>query len=219
MIDDALQIIAPHHCYSCGKTGFLLCSSCKYDIIQAFQNDCVVCFQASKSGVCARHRLPYQKAWVVGRREGSLEGLINAYKFENAKTGAKVLAQLLDETLPSFAESTIVVPVTTIRKHIRERGYDHMVLVAKEFAQLRHLTYEPLLRRQTATHQRGESALQRERNAREAFAAVKTYSDVPYLILDDVMTTGATLKYAAKALKDAGAQTIFVAALARQPLD
>lgn len=218
MIDEALQIIAPHHCYSCGKTGFLLCNSCKYDIVLGFQNDCVVCFRASKNGVCARHKLPYQKAWVVGRREGSLQGLIDLYKFENARTGAKVLAGLLNETLPQFSDDTIVVPVTTIKAHIRQRGYDHMVLVAKDFARHRGLKMQKLLKRQTTTHQRGESAVQRELNAQDAFAAT-LLADVPYLILDDVMTTGATLKYAAKALKDAGARTIYVAALARQPLD
>jgi len=219
MIDSALQILAPHHCYSCGKTGFLLCSRCKYDIIEAFQNDCVVCFRPSCRGVCARHQLPYQKAWVVGRREGILEGLIDAYKFENVKTGAKVLAGLLHETLPQFPDDTVVVPIATISAHIRERGYDHMLLIAKEFARLRGLHCQPLLTRRTNTHQRGESALQREQNAKEAFMARGSVADIPYLILDDVMTTGATLKYAAHTLKQAGAQTVYVAALARQPLD
>ena len=78
----------------------------------------------------------------------------------------------------------------------------------------------PSLQRCTSTVQRGASRSERINQARLAFrGAENTNGDVPYLLVDDIVTTGATLYFAAKTLKSAGANTVWVATIARQPLD
>jgi ComF family protein len=156
----------------------------------------------------------------VARRADALEKLINAYKFENAIAAHRFLGDLLLARLPDLPANAVIVPVPTINNHVRQRGYDHMQLIAKYVARKRGVRSSFLLRRRTTTHQRDASRADRERQAAEAYAVHGSIDPaVPYLILDDVATTGATLRYAARVLREAGAETIWMAAVARQPLD
>ena len=136
------------------------------------------------------------------------------------KSSYKVTAALLDDVVPLLPPDTIVVPVPTIGSHIRQRGYDHALLMAKEFARQRELQMTTALERITTAKQRGANRKERFTQAEAAFRSrTITETNQAYLLIDDVVTTGATLQYAAKSLQEAGAQTIWVAALARQPLD
>lgn len=169
------------------------------------------------SGVCGNCSA-YNRAWCVGSRHDVLEGLIDAYKFERVYDAHRSLADLLNEVTPLLPQNTIIVPVPTVHRHIRQRGYDHTALIARRLATLKNCTYSPLIERKTQSVQRGASRSERIRQAKEAFVVAKAVSsDVPYLIIDDVVTTGSTLRYAAQALRDAGAKHVWVAAIARQP--
>lgn len=171
-------------------------------------------------GVCSQCPVPYSRAWMAGERSGALENLIDSYKFQRVYDAHKVLADLLLECLDELPPETIVVPVPTIAAHIRERGYDHTMLIAKEVAKQRGLRLKPLLYRLTSTKQRGANRKERIAQAKAAFGVRGAASgDVPYLLVDDVVTTGATMEYAARALQEAGASTIWAVAIARQPLD
>lgn len=220
MLDYLLSILAPHHCYSCQKAGGVLCQSCKYNIASEAAEGCVVCGKAAASGVCRGCRTTYSKAWCAGSRSGELEQLINDYKFERVKAAHVALADLLDAVLPLLPSNVVVVPVPTIPTHIRQRGYDHAALVARRLAKLRKLPYQPVVRRQANTKQRGASRKDRFQQAKVSFGCKGSLpANKVYLLIDDVITTGATMQYAAKALHDAGASDVWVAAIARQPLD
>ena len=221
MIDTLLSLIAPHHCCGCGKVGSLLCNNCKYNIISEPESTCLVCGRpCGVSGICNNCRVPYSKAWCVGKRQDTLQRLVGLYKFERVKAGYNVLATLLLETIPELPSDVIVVPVPTVASHVRERGYDHTLLIAKSFAKSRGLRLSQALARSTHTKQRQATAATRNAQAKAAFNVPKRLSlDVPYLLIDDIMTTGATLKYAAKVLKQAGASQVWVAIIARQTLD
>lgn len=223
MLDNILTIIAPHHCCSCQQTGSLLCISCIYNIAQEHASTCTNCGKPSVDGVCGEcgKKVAYQKGWCVGARDEALKELIDRYKFRNAKAAHKPLATLLHQTLPVLPNTTVVTYIPTIGRHIRTRGYDHARLVAKTFARQRKLSLKPILRRQTASVQRNApSAREREKQAAAAFrCSHRLDKGTPYLIIDDVMTTGATLRSAAKCLHQAGAEQIYIAAIARQPLD
>lgn len=220
MIDKMLEFVAPHLCSGCGKTGSLLCDHCKYDIISQPFLGCVVCYRINSDGVCPRHLMSYKKAWVVGIRSGTLQRLIGSFKFQNMKAAAENLAVLLDNRLPDLPPDTVVVPIPTAPAHIRERGYDHMLLIARYFSMLRNLPLVSLLgRANTATQHRANRAKRLEQ-AQSAFKVIGSIDPTAtYLILDDVVTTGATIKEASQLLSEAGARSIFVGVLARQPLD
>jgi ComF family protein len=221
MIDGLLSYLAPHLCSSCGEIGAILCNSCKYDIVQTDSLQCVACGGgASVSGICRQCQVPYVKAWCVGMHTESLRHLVKQYKFDYAKAAAKVLTELLLTRVSELPAATVIVPVPTVSAHIRARGYDHIGLIARRFAKKRRLRLQPVLERVGSDKQRGAGRAQRIAQAKKAFR-VRSALDpsVPYLLIDDVVTTGATIKYAALALQQAGAREIWVAAIARQPLD
>jgi len=161
--------------------------------------------------------VPYTRAWCVGERTEALQRLIDAYKFERAKACHGTLADLLVSRLPDLPPETVVVPIPTISAHIRQRGYDHTLLIARRLAKKMNLRLDPALSRKTATKQRGASRKERIAQAKEAFALTSPIlPNMPYLLIDDVVTTGSTLKYAAQLLKDAGAAEVWVGVIARQ---
>ena len=215
-----LGFVAPHHCYGCSKVGTVLCANCKYNITDDVFSGCTVCARPSMNGICSQCKTTYEKAWCIGDREGVLEQLINAYKFECVKRASVELGILLDATLPVLPPETIVVPVPTVRSHIRMRGYDHALLLAREFAKRRKLQVSPLVKRSNKSSQRGLNKKERMKEAKQAFYCDKTLdSSVPYLVVDDVVTTNATLRYAAGALHGAGADIVWATVAAKQPLD
>ena len=219
MINRLLQMVAPHYCYGCAKVGSLLCDECKYDITEDSLSGCIVCLSPSLSGVCLGCRTSYQRAWCVGERSDVLRDLINGYKFERAEAAYLSLASLLDLHLPQLPADTVLVPVPTIRRHIRQRGYDHVLLLARELGRLRGIPVQPIVTRRNNLVQLGKNRRDRKLQAAESFHAVGPLDQKTYVLIDDVITTGATLSAAAKSLKDVGAEYIWCAVIARQPLE
>ena len=125
---------------------------------------------------------------------------------------------LLDDTIPRLDPDVQVVPVPTIAEHIRTRGFDHTALLGRTFAHRRNLAYSPILRRVDHSRQQGSSRRERLVHAKSAFEC-RTRLSGAYLLIDDIFTTGATLHYAAATLRAAGADDVYVAVLARQPLE
>ena len=220
MLDRVLAVVAPHPCLGCDKLGTPLCTYCKYNITSRSFSRCIVCNQPSLVGVCIEHNKTYQNAWIVGSRRGVLQLLIGNLKFQNMKEAAGSLAQLLDARLPQFSNDTILVPIPTAPAHIRERGYDHALLIARYLAGLRQLPLERVLARRDTKTQHHANRADRITQARSAFRLDKPVDPAKrYVIIDDVYTTGATIDAASQFLKAAGARFIGVAILARQPLD
>jgi len=221
MIDKILSFIAPHHCCGCDKIGALLCDNCKYNIKCESKAACITCSQLiNQLQIDNTRKLPYERIWIVGERDGILQRLIGNYKFERTRSAYKELGDLLLEVLPELPTDTIIIPVPTVSGHVRERGYDHMLLIARYVAKAKGLELRRSICRLTNTKQRQSTARQRLEQAKKAFVIDgKVDINRPYLLLDDVITTGATIKYASQILRDAGVKHVWVAVIARQTLD
>jgi ComF family protein len=221
MFDSLISIIAPHLCYECGKIGSILCDNCKYNITMENFESCLICGSLTGLlGACNTCATPYKRAWCVGERSGSLQKIIDSYKFYNNYDAHHILGDLLRARMGILPGTCNIVPVPTVPSHIRQRGYDHAALLAKHIARRSGCTYAPVLKRKTTTVQRGKNKLERQKQAARAFTARASLdSSKIYLIVDDVVTTGATLLSCTRALQEAGATEIWVAAIARQPLD
>jgi len=222
MIEALMQKVAPHLCFGCGKMGTPLCDNCKNNITTEPFYGCILCGNVSPEGICAQHDVPICKAWVVSQRLTVLKRVIDAYKFENVKAAASVLTELMDASLPLLPANTVLVPIPTAASHIRQRGYDHLDVLARLLSQTRDIPNTHLLIRSSSKTQHRLNKAERQKEAGEAFHINKALSvdeNTPYLLLDDIVTTGSTITSAATVLANAGAKTIFVAALAYQPLD
>jgi ComF family protein len=220
MINKLMQIVAPHYCYGCAKVGTTLCLECKYDIVEDATGGCIVCQRPARLGICSECQDSYVRAWYVGERDGTLRKLVDAYKFERVADASGALASLLNDYLPLLPNDVIVVPVPTIARHIRQRGYDHTWLIAKHFAKRRRLAMATPLRRVNTSVQLGKNKRERFVQAEASYRCQGSLdADAIYLLVDDIVTTGATLRACATAMRSAGAREVWVAVLARQALD
>ena len=112
----------------------------------------------------------------------------------------------------------MVVPVPLGKERIRERGYNHVGLVALPLAAANHWRYAPraLVRSRETRSQVGLTRDERKENVAGAFQAdAALVSEEIVLLVDDVATTGATVTACTAALLDAGAKAVFMLTLAR----
>jgi ComF family protein len=199
MIDKILDVIFPHYCKGCGRVGSTLCERCFSNIVKNTTHS-------------ASHDF-----YAVGRREDVLKTLIDDYKFASERASADVLARLLDAVLPPLDPATVVVPIPTVPSHTRARGFAHAELIAKKLARRRRLDYASLLGRRTTTTQHGlKSGRARFKAASRAFYLKSRSVPANVLIVDDIKTTGATLKAARKILRAGGAENVKIAVVAYQ---
>ena len=223
MIERLLDAISPHRCSVCGETGVILCESCKYDIIHEAYSGCLLCHKpCGQRGICVscRRSLPVEQVWCVGDRQEGLKQILDEYKFNNRRAGARPLAELLDEVVPLLPPEIVVVPIPTLPATVRVRGFDHVGLIARKFAKRRELEMRQLLeRRSRATlHFLGKS--EREKLGPTLFAAKSGVTMPAHVVLiDDIVTTGTTLRAAVRLLQEAGVGRIDIAVIARQPFD
>lgn len=166
------------------------------------------------------HHAFFDFAWTLGRRSGVLQRLIGSFKFQYQRRGAVELAALVDSAAPPFPDGAVILPIPTATPHVRQRGYDHCLLLSRRIARLRHLPVQHLLARTHNAVQHKSNRRQRLKQAQTAFKmAGRVDPATTYILFDDIVTTGATLNQAARVLKEAGARHVWVIAIARQPLD
>jgi ComF family protein len=146
--------------------------------------------------------------WIASRYSGLPEQLIHTFKFERAQAAALEIAYLMHQALPHLRPGTVIVPVPTVTSHIRQRGYDHTDLLARALSRESKHAYDPALRRLGQSRQVGAVRVQRLAQLRGAFRAAKPVAGKNILLVDDVVTTGATLEEAAWVLHRAGAKRI-----------
>jgi predicted amidophosphoribosyltransferase len=168
----------------------------------------------------------FDRIMTCGLRKGALLEMISEYKFLSRRDYAEVFAELLRGALKKYGDKAIryiIVPLPTIRRHIRERGFDHIKLICEELVVRVGLDVRPVLLRKNKAVQVGADAETRKRQADEAYGIdfiemervifeygsarnadgedVDVMRDnntkrVEFLLLDDVWTTGASMRAA-----------------------
>ena len=137
-----------------------------------------------------------------------LRRLIEIYKYNSVRAASFELAELLDSIIVG---DWILVPLPTIGRHIRERGFDHIKLMCRKM----DLPVECILRRRNNTTQVGASIEERKIQASQAYEALRVDSNKNYLLVDDVWTTGSSMLAACEAMRAAGAKNLAIAVIAR----
>ncbi|MGI9027675.1 MAG: ComF family protein, partial [Candidatus Saccharimonadales bacterium] len=129
-----------------------------------------------------------------------------------------VIANCLHHQLPALPSGVIVTAAPTTAVRVRQRGYDQARLIARHVAKKRNLPYLETLRRTKNTRQVGSNRAERFIQLENAFTAHRPerIDGKHLLVIDDVLTTGATLESAARTLKMVGAATVDAAVFAHQ---
>jgi len=233
--------LLPASCALCGSSLPLLsfapiCESCWTEIPVLSGPACSRCGDALDSPVttlCRACRLappPFVRAVAYGLYQGRMRDAIHALKYGRIYPAGGTLGRMLGEAIAQLAGEApaelFVVPVPLHRSKYAQRGFNQARLLAAEaIASLRKtqpqwrltLAASTLMRLRATESQAGLTPRQRRLNVRGAFS-VSDPSAVTMrhvLIVDDILTTGATARAAAQALLRAGAASVRVATLAR----
>jgi competence protein ComFC len=211
------ELIAPPLCLGCGNEGSMLCEVCRPSAIITKAPTCFVCNRISAGGrTCKKCRVKtvLAGASVASHYDGLPKKLIQSLKFERARSAAGPLAALITPLL-SPGDFDIVTAVPPAPARYRERGFNHAELIARRVATDLGLPYRPLIARISNERQLGHSRRERLEQAKHSFLAWQSLNYERILIIDDVLTTGATLSACASALKQAGAKRVWGAVAAK----
>lgn len=220
ILDHIIGLYAPHSCVGCGNEGFLVCDACRLTIRTA-QAVCYRCDSPSPLGRTCRDCR--QESQLVSlncftQYEGPAKDLLWALKFERAQAAATTIADMLAEQFAcNTPEDAIIVPLPTAMKRVRKRGYDQAVLVARAYAKRTGCQYAPLLQRYGNQEQKGAGRQQRLHQL-DGSLRIRHTADIAgkrIILVDDVVTTGASMEAAASVLKTSGAKVVAGLAFAR----
>jgi ComF family protein len=195
-------------CFLCrGAARALLCIECNADLPRLEEALCPRCALDSPGGaVCGRcltQAPAYDATYAALAYDFPADALVHALKFRGELALAPLLASLLVHKVRAQRVDH-VVPVPLSAERLRHRGYNQAVEIARE---LRKEALELSLceRTRDAPPQIDLPYDQRQRNVRGAFRCTRSLNGASIAVVDDVMTTGATLDEIARTLKAAGA--------------
>ncbi len=221
--------LLPPHCLLCGQRGDYardLCPACAADLIRN-RICCPRCAlplsaPAPLCGECLQHEPPFTAACAPFVYGHPLDLLLTRLKFGRSLAAGRVLSELwieaLRESPPALPQVLIPVPLHAGR--LRERGYNQTLELAKPLARILDLPLhgDVLVRARATLAQSNLDAKKRRQNLRGAFHIVENAALPAHVaVVDDVMTTGATLRECARTLRRAGIARVDVWVLARAP--
>jgi ComF family protein len=222
------ELLFPSRCLGCDQRGMLLCTDCRPTVPWLPTDVCPRCAARSSGGrVCRRCAGSGARRHLASVRaactfDGVVRTAIHHLKFRQARYMASLLAQLLAKGLARRPiEADLVLPVPLSPSRHRQRGYNQSELIALAVKRLGHLpapSPDSLTRVRDTRPQVGLPAAERLRNLRGAFRceAPKLVAGRRCLLIDDVMTTGATLEACAEPLVQAGAERVRALVVARE---
>lgn len=237
-IDALVHLLLPSPCLGCGvplparRSPLALCGRCRLALPAAPASACDGCGEplaaaelpaGFRCGTCRARPPAYRRLVVAWRYAPPLDAVILAFKFRRLEhLGDDLAAAMAAALADRLAGCDLVVPVPLHWRRRLARGYDQAAGIARPLARRLGLPAEsPLVRRRATPPQTSLAREARRRNLRAAFAVPgpATVAGRTVALVDDVVTTGATLDAAARCLVRAGAAAVVAVAAAHTGRD
>lgn len=222
MLDKLISLISPHHCVVCSDIADGMCKKCMLQLKPFNLHNCVLCGYGLNTGsrCCSSCELANVNQLITVKMSKDLRKLLHEYKYNNKRAFCKVLAQIVSNNIDNTGRNYIIVPLPPSSKHRRQRGYDHILNIVRHLSKMTNCEYEMVLKRKTNFRQVGADRQTRFTQADNAFISRYPLSpDRTYIIFDDVITTGATITSAVRALRSGGARKIQILAITHRALE
>jgi ComF family protein len=222
------QLIAGTNCRLCHAPGAIsgLCNDC-HAALPHLHHACPRCalplpqdLSGQLCGECLADPPAFDRACVPLRYAEPVDRLIAHFKYRASLGDGRLLGNLLATALePADRTIDLIVPLPLHRSRLRERGFNQSAELARCVSHASGIPWRASLLQRVSdpAHQREANRRQRQRNVRNAFVCDTLPPHRHIALLDDVITTGATARAAAAALKRAGAERVTLWALARTP--
>jgi ComF family protein len=204
LVQIAAGLIAPPLCAACGRScraEAVLCTRCSRGL-------------AAAAPIAAGGPQGVDRVWSSASHEGVARALVSALKFRRLLPVAEVMAERIHWLVPAHLLGGAVVPVPPSQARRRRRGFDPAGELAAALATKLEVDLAPCLARRGSGHQVGRRRAERIRNPPRIEAAGAAPRSV--LLVDDVLTTGATLTACAQALRAAGAKRVVALTFTRR---
>lgn len=194
------DLIFPPSCGHCGRVDFRFCASCRRELDLLPLKD------------YSDELEELEAVFTTGRHRHILQNAVQAFKYEGATDLAEPLAARLADALRQLnCQFDVIVPVPLFADREAERGYNQAALLGQHLSAAMGVGYRAdlLMRVRETSQQALLSPAERKRNVRAAFVARAEVKGLSVLLVDDVVTTGSTLRECANALNEKGAGPIY----------
>lgn len=225
-----IAVLFPPYCASCRRIGARICVNCRKTLRTAHTQQCIMCHRASILGIthgnCRRKRGIDATANIL-HYNTTLKRIIAQIKYHGYLEAYRELLWILQPQMRQMASAwrdvhlidsqTVITAVPLHSARERARGFNQAQILANTLAEVTGLVYTPLLVRTKNTPQLAKSPHDTTRSSivQDAFSYSATTFPQSVILVDDVVTTGATVVEATKTLKKQGVQRVFVFSLAR----
>jgi ComF family protein len=218
----ALDQLMPGICLLCGEAAAasLICTACHADLPGLPATRCPQCgdltTHGERCGACMHTRPHFDRATALFRYDFPVDRIIHALKYGHQLAVARWLGEQMARQAGD-CPATLIVPLPLHALRLRERGFNQSAEIARHISRLSDIDLDlRAVKRNRHTRPQAELALKaRGGNVRGAFECTRDLSGQHILLVDDVMTSGATLNECARILKLHGAGSVTAAVAAR----
>lgn len=220
--ENLLEMFFPSHCVLCEKVGTMLCDECMEKLLFVAVQTCPICNKISKKGkVCSSCKNKSSLSGVVSClyfKDERVKDILHPYKYEGLFSLSGVLTKMLELKIKEEAINfDVVTYVPSSKKQERKRGYNQSKILAEEISKdFGKSIFNGLCKRPIKT-QVGLPREDRQKNIKGAiYLKSGNLNGKKVLIIDDLITTGATLDECGRVLRSAGAKEVWAATVAKE---
>lgn len=211
------------HCALCGATspGRFLCAGCSNDLPHHSEPACPVCalpsLDSHTCGGCLRQAPAFDRTLAAFSYGFPIDRLLHAFKYSGNLDVANVLAEPLARLADPLPRPDLLLPMPLHAARLKERGFNQALEIARPISRWLgiQLVADACERTRDTPTQAGLKWKERRRNVRGAFACKLDVAGKKVAVLDDVMTTGATLDELSRMLRGRGATEVSAWVVAR----